>query len=104
MSSSLDLDRAPTLDELLRGCVDAFGGGDPDFGGFWGVPGGLGGSRGFGDLDLGAPEFFWSSCVGDLGGLGGDGSDFWDVLKIWGGGWCCGGLGWGLGGVAAVLG
>ncbi|XP_074390067.1 LOW QUALITY PROTEIN: RAS guanyl-releasing protein 2-like [Zonotrichia albicollis] len=24
MSSSLDLDRAPTLDELLRGCVDAF--------------------------------------------------------------------------------
>uniref|UniRef100_A0A8U7NQR7 Uncharacterized protein n=2 Tax=Corvus moneduloides TaxID=1196302 RepID=A0A8U7NQR7_CORMO len=24
MSSSLDLDQAPTLDELLRGCVDAF--------------------------------------------------------------------------------
>uniref|UniRef100_A0A674HS06 Uncharacterized protein n=1 Tax=Taeniopygia guttata TaxID=59729 RepID=A0A674HS06_TAEGU len=32
MSSSLDLDRAPTLDELLRGCVDAFGGGTPILG------------------------------------------------------------------------
>uniref|UniRef100_A0A8U8BXT1 Uncharacterized protein n=1 Tax=Geospiza parvula TaxID=87175 RepID=A0A8U8BXT1_GEOPR len=40
MSSSLDLDRAPTLDELLRGCVDAFGGGGPRV---WGVRGVLGG-------------------------------------------------------------